>query len=139
MRLGGVLETCLYAADLAAAERFYAGLLGLEVIGRAPDRHVFFRAGDGVFLVFNPARTRDAAGEVGGVPVPSHGTSGAGHVAFRVASSELDAWRARLESAGIAIEAAIDWPRGGRSFYLRDPAGNSIELASPTIWGIAED
>jgi catechol 2,3-dioxygenase-like lactoylglutathione lyase family enzyme len=29
-------------------------------------------------------------------------------------------------------------PRGGRSFYFRDPAGNSLELATPRIWGLPE-
>ena len=39
----GVLETCLYASDLAAAERFYGGALGLQVFAREEGRHVFFR------------------------------------------------------------------------------------------------
>jgi hypothetical protein len=33
----------------------------------------------------------------------------------------------------------VRWPRGGRSLYVRDPGGNSIELASPRIWGFSED
>jgi catechol 2,3-dioxygenase-like lactoylglutathione lyase family enzyme len=39
--------------------------------------------------------------------------------------------------AGISIEAEIRWPRGGASVYVRDPAGNSVELAPARIWGIA--
>ncbi|TIX39705.1 MAG: glyoxalase/bleomycin resistance/extradiol dioxygenase family protein, partial [Mesorhizobium sp.] len=27
-------------------------------------------------------------------------------------------------------------PQGGRSIYIRDPSGNSIEFAEPRIWGI---
>lgn len=138
MQIAGVLETCLYATDLAAAERFYAQVLGLEVIGRVAERHVFFRCGAGVFLIFNPERTITAAGEVGGVPVPPHGTSGAGHVAFRVPEAELASWSTRLTEAGLAIEAEIAWPRGGRSLYVRDPAGNSVELASPAVWVLTE-
>jgi catechol 2,3-dioxygenase-like lactoylglutathione lyase family enzyme len=139
VRIAGVLETCLYAADLAAAERFYAGVLGLEVHGRAAERHVFFRCGGAMLLVFNPERTRSAPGEVNGVPVPAHGPAGgAGHVAFGVPAAELPAWRARLEAAGVAIEVEIEWPRGGRSLYVRDPAANSVELASPTIWALPE-
>ena len=34
-----------------------------------------------------------------------------------------------------AIEADFRWPNGARSIYVRDPAGNSIELADPAIWG----
>jgi catechol 2,3-dioxygenase-like lactoylglutathione lyase family enzyme len=132
----GVLESCLYAADLAAAERFYGELLGLPVFAREPGRHVFFRCGEAMLLVFDPARTATAAGEVGGVPVPRHGASGAGHVCFRVPEGELPGWRERLEAGGVEIEAEIRWPRGGASLYVRDPAGNSVELAPGRIWGI---
>ena len=31
-------------------------------------------------------------------------------------------------------EADFAWPGGGRSVYVRDPAGNSIEFADPAIW-----
>jgi catechol 2,3-dioxygenase-like lactoylglutathione lyase family enzyme len=39
---------------------------------------------------------------------------------------------------GVAIEQIVDWPTGGRSVYFRDPAGNSLELTSPSIWGIQD-
>jgi catechol 2,3-dioxygenase-like lactoylglutathione lyase family enzyme len=57
-------------------------------------------------------------------------------VAFAVAEAELPAWRERLGAAGVEVEAEIEWPRGGRSLYVRDPAGNSVELATPRIWGL---
>ncbi|GIV98161.1 MAG: bleomycin resistance protein [Herpetosiphonaceae bacterium] len=138
MRIAGVLETCLYASDLDAIEQFYTTVLGLEVFARVEGRHVFFRCGHGVFLVFNPDRTSNEQSWVAEVPVPLHGTYGPGHMAFAVADSEIPAWRRRLEQLGVTIEADIPWPRGGRSLYFRDPAGNSIELASPRIWGLSE-
>ena len=128
MRVRGILETCLYAGDLRAAEDFYATVLGLEVIGRLEGRHVFFRCGDRVFLVFNPAKTREV-----GTELPPHGTDGQGHGAFSIKEKELSIWRTHLEQHGVAIEREITWPNGGRSIYFRDPAGNSIELASPKI------
>jgi len=134
----GVLETCLYARDLAAAERFYVDLLGLAVVAREPERHVFLRCGAAMVLVFEPERTSVAPGNVNGVAVPAHGAHGAGHVCFRVAESELPAWHDRLLAAGVAIEAEITWPRGGSSLYVRDPAGNSVEFAPARIWGIAD-
>jgi catechol 2,3-dioxygenase-like lactoylglutathione lyase family enzyme len=134
----GVLETCLYAADLAAAERFYAEVLGLRPFARVAGRHVFFRCGDAVFLVFDPAATSRASSAVGGVAVPAHGAVGPGHVAFAVPDAELDAWRGRLAEANVAVEAEIAWPNGGRSLYVRDPAGNSVELATPGIWNLPE-
>ena len=132
--IAGVLETCLYAGDLDAAERFYVGLLGLELFAREPGRHVFMRCGAGMLLVFDPARTSAAPGEVGGVAVPAHGAHGAGHVCFRIEAADLASWRERLERADVPIEAEIAWPRGGASLYLRDPAGNSVELAPAMIW-----
>jgi len=132
--IDGVLETCLYAGDLQAVERFYAGVLELPVFARVADRHVFFRCGAGMLLVFDPQRTASAPGEVGGIPVPAHGAHGAGHVCFRIDAEELSVWRTRLQRNGIAIEAEIVWPRGGSSLYVRDPAGNSVELAPASIW-----
>lgn len=131
----GVLETGVYAEDLVAAERFYGELLGLPVFAREPGRHVFFRCGAAMLLVFNPVRTAVEAGEVGGVAVPRHGAHGAGHVCFQVPESDLAGWRERLAAGGAAIEAEIRWPGGGTSLYTRDPAGNSVELAPARIWG----
>jgi catechol 2,3-dioxygenase-like lactoylglutathione lyase family enzyme len=128
-RISQVLETCVYAADLEAAEAFYGGVLGLEKIGSVEGRHVFFRSGPGVFLVFNPERTL-AGGEL-----PPHGAEGPAHACFAIADADLAAWRERLAAHGVAVEAEMEWPRGGSSLYFRDPAGNSIELAPAGIWG----
>jgi catechol 2,3-dioxygenase-like lactoylglutathione lyase family enzyme len=128
-----ILETAVYADDLDAAERFYGEVLGLECFARAPGRHAFFRCGLGVFLVFNPAETEHPGGMV-----PPHGGRGAGHMAFAVREREMGAWRDHLARRGVAVEAEVAWPRGGRSLYVRDPAGNSIELATPAIWSIDE-
>ena len=125
-----VVETAVYAADLAAAEAFYAGVLGLPVIGREAGRHVFFRVGGGsVLLVFDPAATLR-----GGV-LPPHGAAGPGHFAVGVRTETLDAWRGHLAAQGVAIEHEQAWPRGGHSLYVRDPAGNSVELVTPGVWG----
>ena len=110
-----VLEACLYATDVDAAERFYVDVLGLERYSAMPGRHVFFRCGSGMFLVFNPARTSGEPSLVGGALVPAHGATGPGHVAFAVPDADIPAWRARLEAAGVAIESEVTWPRGGRS------------------------
>jgi catechol 2,3-dioxygenase-like lactoylglutathione lyase family enzyme len=127
-----VLETVLYVDDLAAAERFYGEVLGLEVDSRQAGVFVFFRCGAGMLLLFDPA----AAAR--GRKVPPHGAKGAGHACFAVPEAALAAWQERLRAAGVAIEQEASWPRGGRSFYFRDPAGNSLELATPRIWGLPE-
>lgn len=130
----GVLETCLYAADLAAAERFYTDVIGLSVHARLDGRHVFFHCGNAMFLVFNPSATAQGMHVTTGEPRLQHGAAGPGHVAFRVQLSSLAGWRDRLGAKNVAIEAEVTWPGGGRSIYVRDPAGNSVELATADIW-----
>ena len=135
MQPAGILETVLYAKDLDAAETFYRDVLGLDPFARVPGRHLFYRCGNQVLLIFNPNATRvPPAG--GALPVPPHGTLGPGHVCFRATAAELDAWVRRLTARAVAIEADFEWPRGGRSIYFRDPAGNCIEFAEPRIWGL---
>ena len=79
-----------------------------------------------------PGRDRAAARRP--PPRPPHGARGPGHVAFAATAAELDRLRARLVAAGIEIEADFLWPGGARSIYVRDPAGNSVELAEPRLW-----
>jgi catechol 2,3-dioxygenase-like lactoylglutathione lyase family enzyme len=129
MQPSRIFETVLYAEDLAAAERFYHEALGLEVIQRG-ELAVAFRCSGGVLLIFDPRRSAAPHRDV-----PSHGTSGVGHVAFAAKPEDLDAWRGQLRQAGVSIEKEVDWDEGGRSIYFRDPAGNVVELAPPTIWG----
>jgi catechol 2,3-dioxygenase-like lactoylglutathione lyase family enzyme len=131
-----VLETSLYAADLDAAVRFYGGVLGLTLFSREEGRHAFFRCGRQMLLVFNPDATAAPSAVPRGTPVPAHGARGAGHVAFAIDAAHLAAWRRRLQSHGVPIEYETAWPRGGRSLYVRDPAGNSVELAMPIMWGL---
>jgi catechol 2,3-dioxygenase-like lactoylglutathione lyase family enzyme len=133
-RVEGVLETCLYAADLVAAERFYSDVIGLSVYARLDGRHIFFGCGDAMFLVFNPSATAQGMHVGKSEPRLQHGATGPGHVAFRVQPSSLATWRDRLEAKGVSVEAEVTWPGGGRSIYTRDPAGNSVELATADIW-----
>jgi catechol 2,3-dioxygenase-like lactoylglutathione lyase family enzyme len=134
MQPQAILETAIYARDLAAAKAFYGGMLGLPVIAEVEGRHVFFRVGTGVLLIFDPAATAVPSTNPA-LPVPVHGAWGAGHVCFAASREEIALWRERLARAGVEIEAEFDWPNGARSIYVRDPAGNSIEFAEPRLWG----
>lgn len=135
MLIEGILETALYADDLDAAEAFYSEVLGLERIVRADNRHVFFRCGPSVLLIFNPQETVKPPAE-DGPQVPPHGARGAGHACFRVPRGRLDAMAEQLRAAGKPIESDVIWPSGARSIYFRDPAGNSLECAEPGLWSI---
>lgn len=126
-----IVETGIYVDDLEKAEAFYHDILGLEVIARESGRHVFFRVGEGnVLLAFLP----DAS--LVGDTLPAHGARGPGHFAFGIPAEDLESWRQHLQHKGIAIEQEVNWPRGGRSIYFRDPAGNSVELLTPGLWGL---
>lgn len=135
MTPAGILETVLYAKDLAAAEVFYRDVLGFQPFTKAQGRHLFYRCGDQVLLIFNPVAT-EVPPASGALPVPPHGARGPGHVCFRAKAAELDRWVQRLRDKGVAVEADFVWPRGGRSIYFRDPAGNCLEIAEPRIWGL---
>lgn len=124
-----IFETIIYADDLDAAERFYSEVLGLELYSRF-DVAVSFRCQGGVLLIFDPAKA-----SLPNRGVPSHGARGPGHLAFAAGADDLDAWRAHLREHGVEIEMEVNWEQGGTSLYFRDPAGNSIELAPPTLWG----
>jgi catechol 2,3-dioxygenase-like lactoylglutathione lyase family enzyme len=136
MKPKGILETALYAPDLGVIERFYRDVLGLEPVSRTEGRQIFYRCGDQMLFIFNPEVTERPSHDPRH-PVPPHGSYGEGHVCFRASASEIDQWRARLEAAGVAIEADFEWPEGGRSIYFRDPAGNCLEFAEPRIWGLS--
>jgi catechol 2,3-dioxygenase-like lactoylglutathione lyase family enzyme len=133
MQLQNILETCLYVDDLAKAERFYHEVLGLGVESRQEGRHVFFHCGNRMLLLFNPLASRDSTDHF-----PGHGAFGPGHVAFGIHAADMPAWLEHLKAKNVAIEKVIDWPQGGRSVYFRDPAGNSLEFATPQIWNISE-
>jgi catechol 2,3-dioxygenase-like lactoylglutathione lyase family enzyme len=126
----GAYETVLYAPDVAAAAAFYGDVLGLRLVDGPDELAAAFRLDDGgVLLIFDPSRA-----SVPGRPVPSHGTTGAGHVAFSVEDGTLDTWAEKLRERGVELELERPWGRGGRSIYVRDPAGNSVELVEGDLW-----
>lgn len=137
LELDFVLEACLYVDDLDAAEDFYTEILGLTLHSKLEGRHVFFRCGNQMVLLFNPDATADPALTPRGLGL--HGSHGPGHLAFGVPEDEIDLWRARLESHGVPVEQEIDWGGSrGRSIYFRDPDGNSLEFATSALWGLSE-
>lgn len=126
-----IVESALYVDDLAAAVAFYGQVLGLEPWGHDPERHAFFQVGGRMLLLFLPEAT--LRGEL----LPPHGGHGPGHVALGIPAEEYELWKERLAAHGVAIEQELTWPLGGRSLYFRDPAGNSLELITPGVWGTA--
>lgn len=126
-----LVETAIYGDDLEVLETFYLNVLGLAFMSKEPGRHVFFRVGpSSVLLIFKPDTTLQPG------MFPAHGSRGPGHFALGIAPEDLEDWRRHLESSGVPIEKTFSWPRGGQSLYFRDPAGNSVELITPGVWGL---
>ncbi|MBN9241718.1 MAG: VOC family protein [Mesorhizobium sp.] len=142
MQPSTILESALYVTDLDAADTFYSEVLGLERIAKVAGRHVFFRCGQGVLLLFVAGATSEPPPSGAKLPVPPHGTLGQGHLCFAATADDIGRWKARLTQKGVAIEADFEWPPkpgqepGGRSIYFRDPSGNSLEFAEPKIWNL---
>jgi catechol 2,3-dioxygenase-like lactoylglutathione lyase family enzyme len=129
MKLSRILETVLYATNLAEVETFYTKLLEREPYDQVSGRYLFYKLDEEMLLLFNPeATSTDNQG------IPTHGTYGRGHVCFRIEEDQLEAWKSRLAGLRVALELEHMWPNGTKSLYFRDPAGNSIELASWRIW-----
>lgn len=132
-----VLEASLYVDDLGRAVAFYLSVLGLRKIEDgyfAGGRGAALQVGSGpsVPLLFRAEMTRS------GGELPAHGTTGAGHVAFRVEPEELADWRERVQEHGVEIEKEFAFGDHPASIYFRDPDGNSLEFAVASIWKLAD-
>ena len=112
----------LKVADLERSIRFYADVLGFEVMQRMGKSAAFLGAGDYHHHVgLNTWESR------GGSPPPA-GSTGLYHVAFRYPdrAALATAFR-RLVELSIPIEGAADHGVS-EALYLRDPDGNGVEL-----------
>ncbi len=130
-----VLETALYVDDLGAVVAFYRDVLGLRVLD-ASSRLVAMDAGQGtVLLLFQRGETTAGLRMPGGW-IPPHDGHGPVHLAFAIPADAVTEWVALLEARGVIIESVVRWDRGGQSLYVRDPAGHSVELATPGVWAV---
>jgi catechol 2,3-dioxygenase-like lactoylglutathione lyase family enzyme len=129
--VSSVFETVLYSKDLIASKAFYGDLLGLKLLSENELMLVFLVEAEHYLLIFNPELSSRC-----GRLVPSHGSAGPGHIAFKLDPAKLAGWREYLTSQGVTIEAEVEWDKGKRgcSIYVRDPANNSVEFAPPQLW-----
>jgi catechol-2,3-dioxygenase len=110
-------ELTLETADKAELERFYAGLLGFEVLSRDEDR-IWLAVGDSARLgLWTPGEKE-------------FGDRGGAHVHFALAAhpGELDRVIERLRSHDVEMRGPIEHGGGDRSIYVEDPEGNVVEI-----------
>lgn len=105
--------------DLAEAERFYSGPLGLALVGKAPNELVYEFAG----TEFRVIRCAEAA------KARKHAASAATICVFEVAS--IDAEMSRMREQGVVFihERPAQSPDGGvRYAAFHAPGGNVHEI-----------
>lgn len=109
--------------DLARAEHFYTGVLGLQVVNRFGDQ-VLLDCGGQNLALFEVQRSPldDAARKL----LIAH-PLGRGHHAFKVSANDFAVARERLAAAGVESAAPIDWGDHDCMYFL-DPDGNLLEL-----------
>jgi len=127
-----IKETCLYIQDVESSQSFYHGLLGLEVIGRAEGKHVFFRAGSSVLLCFIAENSKMKTSP------PAHYAKGKQHFAFEVSQEDYEDTKKRITLLGIDIIDVLVWKSGQESFYFNDPDGHVLEVVPNGVWEYKE-
>jgi catechol-2,3-dioxygenase len=113
----GVSELVLEVADLEAAERFYAEVLGFPVVGRREDDRVWLMAGTGTRIGLWTPQVGIADGR-GGAHV---------HYAMHIDQGDYVAAVERLRAHGYEPHEE-DFEERGRAAYITDPGGNVVEL-----------
>jgi catechol 2,3-dioxygenase len=123
MKIGALGHVVLRVTDLARAEQFYSGLLGLAICARYDEnglKMTFFTLGNhhdfAVLEVTGEGSTR------------SESAVGLYHVAFSIGNdlNDLREAKSKLESAGIKPVPVDHYVT--KSLYFADPDGNGIEL-----------
>jgi catechol 2,3-dioxygenase-like lactoylglutathione lyase family enzyme len=132
-KVTGVLETGIYVEDVERSRAFYERVFGFETIFTEARMCTLEVAPTQVLIIFQRGGTLKPV-PVGGSFIPPHDGGGPQHFALAILAADLDAWKERLETEGIAIESTVKWPKGGTSLYFRDPDGLLVELATPGLW-----
>ena len=123
--IGGLGEIALRVTDLDAMQRFYANVIGLELMRRL-DASAFFRIADGfaghtrILALFDRRDSQSAP--------PRADATTVDHLAFAIPLAAYEPEKQRLEALGLRVDtvehAWVHW----RSLYVDDPEGNRVEL-----------
>lgn len=133
MTITGVVETTITAEDVQRAGEFYARVMGFPIQFQDERLCAMTVAPGQVFLIFHRGGTSEPAETPGGV-IPGHDGKGRMHFAFGIPAEDFNTWQGRLRSFGIEVESIVEWPKGGKSIYFRDPDQHCVELVTPGVW-----
>ncbi len=89
--------------------------------------------GMAVLLLFARGQSTTPTETPGGT-IPPHDGQGPLHLCFSIPLDSTNDWPAHLAAQNIQPESRVTWPRGGISYYFRDPDNHCIELATPGLW-----
>jgi catechol 2,3-dioxygenase-like lactoylglutathione lyase family enzyme len=132
-KVDGILETAIHAVDPGRTAAFYRRLFEFDTLLESDRLIALNVSGRNVLLIFKSGATSEPYDTPGGT-IPGHRGGGTGHFAFSIASQDVQDWRLRLKSAGVAVESAVKWPSGAESLYFRDPDHHLVELMTPGFW-----
>ncbi len=115
----GLRHVALNVKDLEACERFYTELLGMRVEWRPDANNVYLTSGSDNLALHRAATV-----------INPESAQRLDHIGFVVdEAADVDAWFDFLKSKGVAMVKEPKTHRdGARSFYCRDPAGNTVQL-----------
>jgi catechol-2,3-dioxygenase len=122
----GLGEAALRVKDLDVMQRFYAEVIGLEVMRRF-EKMAFFRIADGYAGHTQILALFDRSDDPGSAaPEAEHSTID--HIAFTIALEHYETERQRLQNLGLELWTAVHAWTQWRSLYVKDPEGNMVEL-----------
>ena len=118
MKHSGVHHVSLNVDDADVTGKFYVEIMGMELLAR-PD---FGFAGKWL---------QCGGQQVHLLQVEDHRAPEGQHFALCV--PDIDAAREELIGRGVEVSKIFEIPNVGRQCFLRDPAGNQIELNQPAV------
>ena len=131
-RVKGLGEVSLRVRDLDVMDKFYAEVIGLEVLRREAS-FVFFKIAEGYGGHSQVLALFDAV-ELGFIetksPQVTPDTSTLHHIALNIALEDFETERIRLEDMGLRLEVVNHPWLHVRSMYFSDPEGNLLEFVS---------
>ncbi len=116
MKHSGVHHVSLNVDDAEVCGKFYVEVMGMEILPR-PD------------FPFAGKWLQCGAQQIHLLQVDEHVAPEGQHFALHVAN--IDAAREELLGRGVEVSKVLELPDVGRQCFLRDPAGNLIELNQP--------